>query len=257
MALFTPDDLGYDESVRQTGFNRYKQLLSFHAGSWLKLNLLTTLGALPLCVGIAVSILSSSVLVLLPCSLLGGAIWGPFLAGMVDAIQRGLRDDPNNWWKNYLKSWRQNGRSGAVSGAVLGLLLGMYTFMVYLLWSARVFPGWGTIALYLFSLLLLTILNTLYWPQLVLFEQTTGTRIRNIILFTSKYLWKVLGVALLQMLWWGVFVLFAPWSLILIPFLGWFILFLGQFLLYDQLNEELNIEELYYPNGSPWVNHLE
>lgn len=255
MALFTPDDPGYDESIRQTGFNRYKQLLSFHAGTWLKVNLFTVAGALPLAIGITLSILSSSSLLLIPCALAGGAIWGPFLAGMMDSIQRGLRDDPNNWLQNYKKSWKQNWKSAACSGAVLGLMVGMYVFMAYVLWSARVFPGWGTIAVYLFSILLLVIMNTLYWPQLVLFEQTTVTRVKNILLFTSKYLWRVLGVALLQIFWWGVVVLFAPWTLILIPFLGWFIVFLSQFLLYEPLNRELHIEELFYPNGSPWEDH--
>ena len=251
MALFTPDDPGYDESVRQTGFNRYKQLLSFHAGHWLRLNLLTAVGALPLCIGMTVAILSSSSLLMMLFSVVGGGMFGPFLAGMVDSIQRGLRYDPGNWWQNYKKSWRQNWRSALPTGAALGLLLGMYVFMAYLLYSARLFPGWGTIAVYLFSLLLLVIVNTLYWPQLVLFDQTVLNRLRNIILFTSKYLWRVLGVAFLQMLWWAVFVLFAPWTLILIPFLGWYILFLSQLLLYDALNRELQIEALFYPDGSP------
>lgn len=41
MGLFISDDQEYDENIRQTGFRRYKQLLSLHFGSWLKINLLT------------------------------------------------------------------------------------------------------------------------------------------------------------------------------------------------------------------------
>ena len=70
-------------------------------------NLFTTLGTLPLIAGIALSLLTSSLLVLLPASLLGGMVFGPFLAGLVDSIMRGLRDAPGNWWKNYKKSWKQ------------------------------------------------------------------------------------------------------------------------------------------------------
>ncbi len=246
MGLLTPKDPSYDLSVRQTGFYRYRQLLSLYGVHWFKVGLFTVLGALPLAAGVAYAILSSSLLVLLPASLLGGAILGPFLAGMFDAILRGMRDDPNNWWANYRKSWRQNGRASLLPGALLGLMLGVFAFMAYLFWVSSAAPTPGTVALYLFALLLLTILNTLYWPQLVLFEQTAVNRLRNIILFTAKYLWRVLGAALVQLLYFAILILFAPWTLVLIPLLGvWYILFLSQFMLYDRLNAELRIEEQF------------
>lgn len=246
MGLLTPHDPSYDLSVRQTGFYRYKQLLSLYGIHWFKIGLFTVAGAIPLALGIVGAILTSSLLVLLPASLLGGAIFGPFLAGMFDAILRGLRDDPNNWWRNYKKSWRQNWRGSLLPGALLGLLLGMFAFMAYLMWISNAAPTPGTVALYLFALLLLTIVNTLYWPQLVLFEQTALNRLRNAVLFTAKHLWRVLGAALLQLLYFAILILFAPWTLVLIPLLGvWYILFLSQFLLYDRLNEDLKIEERF------------
>lgn len=52
MGMFFADD-SYDESRRMEGFQRYKQLLSFYAGRWVKVNLLATLGALPLVLGAA------------------------------------------------------------------------------------------------------------------------------------------------------------------------------------------------------------
>lgn len=72
MGMFFADDR-YDESRRMEGFGRYKQLLSFYAGRWVKVNLLTVLGALPLALGIAFAILTSSILVLIPAGLVGGA----------------------------------------------------------------------------------------------------------------------------------------------------------------------------------------
>lgn len=48
MGMFIPEDKFYDETKRQTGFNRYKQLLGRHFGDWFKLNALTILGLLPL-----------------------------------------------------------------------------------------------------------------------------------------------------------------------------------------------------------------
>ena len=243
MGLLLPEDKSYDESVRQTGFNRYKQMLSLHFGKWFKVNLLTTLGILPLAAGVVFSILSTSVLVLIPCSILGGMVFGPFLSGMYDAILRGLRDDPRPWKDNYKRSWKQNWKSSLLPGAILGLLIGMYAFMGMLLWWSSAAPSLGTIALYLVSVLVLLLVVTLYWPQMVLFEQSGLNRMRNIVLFTAKYLWRVLGVSVLQLLYWAIYLLFAPWTLLLIPFLGiWYIVFLSQFLIYDQLNEELQIE---------------
>ena len=246
MGLLTPKDPSYDLSIRQTGFNRYRQLLSFHGVHWFELNLLTVLGALPLATGITLSILSSSLLLLLPCAIIGGMIFGPFLAGMFDSVMRGLRDDPNNWWRNYKKSWRQNLAGSLLPGAVLGLLIGVLVFMAALFWWSNAAPTPGTVAVYLFSILLLVIINTLYWPQLVLFNQTTINRMRNILLFTAKYLWRVLGAALLQLIYFAIVILFAPWTLILVPLLGvWYIIFLSQFILYDGLNKELKIEEQF------------
>jgi len=244
MGLFVHDDPDFDPAVRQTGFKRYQQLLSFHALHWMKLNLFTLAGALPLAAGIGYAILSSSVLVLIPCALLGGMAFGPFLAGLYDGVLRGLRDAPENWWRAYRKSWRQNWRDSLLPGAVLGLLLGMYAFMAALFWWSEVPQTPATLALYLFSALLFLLLNTLYWPQLVLFRQTTLNRLRNIILFTAKYLWRVLGVCALELVYCLIYILCAPWTILLLPFLGaWYITFLSQLLLYDRLNEELHIEE--------------
>lgn len=251
MGLFVHEDPYDDPSVRQVGFNRYKQLLSQYAVSWIKLNLLTALGGIPLVAGIGYAILSSSILVLIPLSMLGGMIWGPFLAGLYDGILRGLRDAPGTWWRSWRQSWRKNGWDSLLPGAILGLLTGMYSFMAALFWWSAAPQTPGTVALYLFSVALFLLINTLYWPQLVLFRQTGLNRMRNIILFTAKYFWRVAGVTLLQLAYLLIYVLLAPWTLLLIPVLGlWYILFLSQFLIYKQMDQELGIEEKFQvPNS--------
>ena len=65
MGLFTPAEADEGMYVRQTGFNRYKQLLDFHAGTWFRVGLLTVAGIFPLVTGILFSITTSSVLALL------------------------------------------------------------------------------------------------------------------------------------------------------------------------------------------------
>ncbi|MCR5824996.1 MAG: hypothetical protein K6G54_00365 [Oscillospiraceae bacterium] len=245
MALFFRDD-DYDESVRQVGFARYRQLLSTYFGRWLVVNLLTLLGSLPLAAGIAAGILWSSVLVLIPASLLGGMVFGPFLAGLYDAILRGLRDAPGSWRENYRRSWRQNAVGSLLPGALLGLMAGMFAFMLYLLYSATAAPGWGTLLPYLFSMALCLLIATLYWPQLVLFRQSNGIRLRNAVLFTIRHFGCVALSVLLQLGYLLVFVLFAPWTLLLLPLLGyWYIVFVSQFVLYDALDAELHIEEQF------------
>lgn len=246
MGLFFPEDPHFNETKRQTGFYRYRQLLSARFGRWWKTNLLTLAGFVPLTAGIFYAVASTSILVLLPASPLGGMIAGPFLAGMYDAILRGLRDDPLPWRESCKRAWKQNWKSSLVPGALLGLVLGVYTFMTMLFWWAERTPSPGTLALYLFALLVVVIVNTLYWPQLVLFQQKASIRLQNCLLFCIKYFWRVLGVGLLQLGYWTVFVLFAPWTLLLLPVLGvWYILFLSQFLIYTQMNEAFSIEELY------------
>lgn len=243
MGLLIPEDREYDESVRQTGFNRYKQLLSNRFGQWCKLNLLTLAGAVPLAGGILYAIGTSSILVLFPCAAVGGAIFGPFLSGLYDGIFRGLRDDPRPWWENYKKSWRQNALGSLLPGMILGLLIGIYAFMGMLFWWADAFPTGGTIVLYLCALLLTLVLLSLYWPQMVLFSQSPTIRLRNCLLFCIKYFWRVMGTGILQLAYWALYVLFAPWTLLLLPILGfWYILFLSQFLLYDQMNDAFHIE---------------
>lgn len=247
MGLFVSEDKNYDETRRQTGFNRYKQLLGRHFGDWFKLNALTILGLLPLAAGILFAIAASSILVLIPCSLVGGMIFGPFLSGMYDSLLRALRDEPMPWWMSYKKSWKQNFLGSLVPGALLGLMVGFFCFMGMMLWWAQTPPSPGTILLFLFSALLTVVIAQLYWPQLVLFRQSPGVRLRNILLFTIQYFWRVMGVGLLQLAYWGICILFTPWTLLILPIAGiWYILFLSQFLLYERLNQAFQIEEQFH-----------
>ena len=246
MGLFVREDPSYDETIRQTGFNRYKQLMSIRFGHWWKVSMITLVGMVPLAAGIIYAVGVSSLLVLLPCSIVGGMIAGPFLAGMYDAILRGLRDDPLPWKDAWARAWKQNWKASLVPGALMGLMAGLYAFAAMLFWWAERAPSLGTVALLLFSLLLLLVVCTLYWPQLVLFEQSPVLRLRNCALFCVKYFWRVMGAGLIQLVFIAVYVLFAPWSVLLLPVIGaWYLVFLAQFLIYDQLDDSLHIEEQY------------
>ena len=101
-------------------------------------------------------------------------------------------------------------------------------------------------ALLLFSVIILLIHELLYWPQMVLFSQPLKQTIINSLLFTSKYLWRILLIVIINLIFLGILISLAPYSLILLPFIGiWYPVFLSQFLLYDYLNEELEIEKKF------------
>lgn len=243
MPLLYPEDPYEDENAPKKGFDRYRQLLSVRFRTWWKIDLLTLAGFAPLAAGIFCAVASKSLLVLLPCSILGGAIAGPFLAGMYDALMRGFRNDPRPWWDCYKLSWKQNWKSSLIPGALLGLFLGVFVFMAMLFWVAERAPSAGTVVIYLAAFTVVMVVNSLYWPQLVMFDQRASVRLKNCLLFCIKYFLRALGSGLVQLVWWVLFVLFAPWTLLLLPLLGvWYILFLSQFVIFEQMSEAFGIE---------------
>lgn len=255
MALFFRDDKSYDTSRRMKGFDRYRQLMGTYAPRWILTNILTLVGTIPLAFGIWYSIMSSSVLVLIPASILGGMILGPFLAGMYDQILRGLRDAPGKWKKQYARSWKQNWKASLLPGAILGFLIGMLSFAIYILWISPAGPTAGTKVILLASSGLLLLVCTLYWPQLVLFEQTNLIRMKNAMLFSIQHFFKMLLVVAVQLLYIAGAVLFAPWTILISPILGyWFILFITQFWIYEDMDRAFAIEEQFYAlEGDPWA----
>lgn len=244
MALFSYNHLPEGTGQRLTGFKRYQELLSRDFKRFFAVNLLTLTGFFPFAFGVLFAILSSSVLILILACIIGGITAGPTLSCMHDAIFRSLRDAPGEWLENYKRAWKQNWRQSIVPGVIFCLLLGFYSFMMATFWWASQLPGFGTIAVYLFGLLLLTMFFSLYWPQIALFEQSKKQRFQNCLLFMIRFFWKTLGCALLTLLYWAIMFLFLPWTSILLPFTGiWFILFTTDFLLYPSMDEVFCIEE--------------
>lgn len=234
-----------DARGRLTGIDRYQDVLGRNWKRFVLSGLCTLAGFLPFAAGVAYAMLSSSVLVLLPAGLAGGAIAGPFLAGLYDTILRALRDAPGSWAQNYRKALKQNWRGALLPGALTGLFLAAAAFAGMMLFAwAKVWPSVGTICIYLFSWLLFFSISTLYWPQFVLFEQGNAIRLRNVLLFVLTYFLPVLGTGVLQLVFWLLMVLFAPWTLLLLPVAAiWFILFEVLFLLYDDLEKAFRLEE--------------
>ena len=244
MGIFFPDEPDHFPDQRPTGFKRYSQVLE---RDWKRLimgNLLTVGSLLPFALGVGYAVLSSSILVLLPVCVLGGIIAGPGIACMYDMILRGLRDNVDDWWYSYKKAMKQNFRAAILPGMMMCLFLGFYIFSCALLWWAPGNPGFGTIAVMLISALIVTMVFTVWWPQVVLFDQKHSIQLKNCLLFFIRYLKPTLIAAAAQLAWWLFLVVMLPWSGYVIPFIGiWYILYLSTFLIYDRLDEAFAIEE--------------
>lgn len=156
MGLFSVTDWGPGNGQREVGSARFRELIHRDFGKFFLANLFTAAGFLPFASGCVYAILSKSVLVLIISGLIGGAIAGPFLSGMTDCIYRSLRDAPGGFFENWKKAMRQNLKASIVPGMILFLLTGVYLFMgVMIFWWASSLPGLGTIAIYLFGMLIM------------------------------------------------------------------------------------------------------
>lgn len=265
--MFFPFRTNYNiasNGKRLTGFSRYTEVLARSFKKFMLTNLLTLAGFLPFAFGVALAILTSSVLVLIPACLIGGVFAGSALSCMYDTILRSLRDAPGSWWSDYKRVWKQNWRQSLIPGILFCLMLGIYIFMAMLFWWSVRFPGWGTVAVYVSSLFLFTMFFSVCWPQIVLFEQPFGQCAKNCLLFMMRFFPKTAGIALLQLAYWVIMILFLPWSVVLLPLIGiWFILYSANFLMYDTFNNAFQIEAKiaeafpeqipYYEDDETWL----
>lgn len=244
MGIFFPSDPDYFPDRRKVGFARYAQVLERDWKRFLLGNFLTLLFFIPLIVGVGCAVLYSSILVLIPAGMIGGAIAGLGIAGMYDMILRALRDNLDDWWFSYKRAMRQNLGSAWLPGAVLGLFLGFFCFACYMLWISGRQISLGTVVIMAAAAMLVLMVYSIWWPQVVLFSQKPGIQLKNCILFTIQNFWRVVGVSALQLAWWVIFVLLMPWTAFLAPFLGfWYLWFVCTHLLYPQLDRAFRIEE--------------
>lgn len=242
--FFASDEEHYVPGLRKTGFPRYKEVLEDSWKEFFFVGFLTLLYYIPFAGGMVCAVLSKSALVALVSGLVGGAIAGPGFACLVDLILRRLRNDRDDWWPCYKRAMRQNFRAAILPGVFQCLILGMIVFAwALMIWGAGTVTM-GTLLLLLVASLLLAMLMMGWWPQVVLFEQKAPIQIKNALFFAIFHFKKVLGAALLQVVWWAVIALFMPWTAFVVPILGvWYVLYLGLFLIYPDLNRDFRVEE--------------
>ena len=244
MGLFFHEDPDFTPGMRKKGFARYRQVLEREWKRFFLVDLLTLGSLIPFGLGVACAVLSESVLVLIPACVLGGLIAGPGMAGMYDAILRALRDNFDDWWYSYKRAIRPSWRQSLLPGVLGCLFVGFYIFACALVWWADAPITLGTVSILFTSALLVTMVFSVWWPQVVLFDQKHGIQLKNCLLFCLQYFGKVIKAALVQLAWWVFMVLMMPWTAFVVPFLGvWYVLFVSNFLLYDHLDTAFEIEE--------------
>ena len=244
MGLFFPDDVNRFTSGRATGFARYREVLEGSFKEFFLVGFITLVFLIPFGLGMVYAILSTSALVMLAAGVVGGAISGPGIACMYDIILRRLRNDKSDWWVCYKKSMRQNWRASIFPGIVQCVFLGFLIFSGALLWWAELPITIGTAATLVLSAILFLMVLSVWWPQVVLFDQRVGLQLKNAVFFILFHLGRALGAAVLQAAWWVIMFLFLPWTAFLVPFLSmWYILYLAVFLLYRPMDEAFRIEE--------------
>lgn len=242
--FFAGDEDHHIEGMKRTGFARYKHVLERDFKQLILVGFITLVFFIPFGAGMVYAVLSRSLLLAILSGLLGGAIAGPGYACMVDLILRRMRNDLDDWGVCWKRSFRQNFGAAILPGMVQCTFLGVITFaFALILWGAApVSPG--TLFILAFAILLATMILSVWWPQVVLFQQTHLLRLKNSILFCVLHFGKTFGSALLQTIWWGACVLFMPWTAFLVPFLSvWYILLVSINLIYTELDDDFRIEE--------------
>ena len=242
--FFGGDEERFTPGVRKGGFPRYKEVLEGNWKDFIKVGFITLLFFIPLAAGLFYAVGSQSALAAIGAGLVGGVISGPGFACMEDLILRRLRDDKADWTVCWKRSMKQNWKASLLPGAIQGLFLALIVFAgALILWGAAPISV-GTLLLLALSILLGTMVLTVWWAQVVTFEQKALQQVKNAVLFGVFHFGKTLLAALLQIAWWAVMALFMPWTAFVVPFLGlWYILFVALHLIYPMLDADFHIEE--------------
>lgn len=228
---------------RKTGYARFTELLGLHFGSFFKAGLLACISALPFYFGLSLAVMTHLFPLMLLTGLLGGAIAGPQITGLADTILRAQRDEPGLWWLTYKAAWKKNWKASLVPGALAGFLSASMIFALLHLNAEAL--SLSVLLGFLLSALLCLAVFTYLFPQVALFEMGLGHILRNAMLLILRHPLKTLGAALLQAIYWGLFLAYHPLSQLMLPITGlWFPLFMGMSVVYPSMEAEFNLEEL-------------
>ena len=214
------------DTPRKTGILRFFEVVSRDLTGMFLANFLTCLGFVPGICLVGFGFLSGSLLVMLAGAVLGGAIAGPFLAGMYDTVLRALRDEPGYWWTTYRRAFRQNWKNSILPGILYTLVVTFQIYILYFCFSTAAQGGSVGTGIWVGAILNLVVFHMLFtymWPQVVLLNQPFHQTLVNSLLCMLGFLPHALAASLLQIVFWGVVILTMPLGVVLMVLLGfWF-----------------------------------
>ena len=232
----------FDGNERKTGLLRLFELLGRNGWAFLWTGFLSLMTLLPFLGSVAFAWKNRSLLVLVIGGVLGGSIAAPFMCGLIDVLLCSLRDQSHFLWQRYRTSVHRNWKASLPFGILFGAVFAIQIFtLLYLPYSGT---GLGLLLCQVISILVSTSLLLHSIPQIALMQLSAIAIIKNSVLMSIRYFPKTLLAVLIQLLYWGVMLLFFPMTSIVILFTSlWFPALLGLLVLYPSLNEAFQIEE--------------
>ena len=235
------------DAPRKTGVGRFFELVGRDMSGMFLANLLTCLGFLPVICLVYSGFLANSRPVMLASAVVGGILAGPALAGMYDTVLRALRDEAGYWWTTYRKAFKRNFKSAILPGIVYCTVVTIQIFLVFFCFNMLYhgtnvgLPMWVATVL---NLVLLHMLFSYMWPQVVLLDQPFTLTLKNSLNCMIAFLPHALAAAIVQVLFWGVVILCMPLGLLLMLVFGfWFVTEVSCQIVYGDIDRVFHIEE--------------
>lgn len=229
------------DEPRKKGLARLIEMLGRDFWAFFRAGFLAFLGMIPFIFGMILAITSHAVIFVLAAGLIGGMIAAPELCGMADTVLRSLRDEPGYWWTTYRRAWKRNAKACLLPGAIFGLVIGMQIFTLFHMNSLQstVF-SW---AILIAGMVLVLGLITYIIPQIALLDMSFAGILKNAVLLFLGYLPRSIGTVAVQVVYWGVFLLFFPVSLYILPFTNlWLPMVPSLLIIYIPMEKSFNLE---------------
>lgn len=230
------------DEPRKKGVARLLEVLGRDLWSFFKAGFLAFLSFLPFVACMVLAIDTHALIFVLVGCTISGMIAAPQVCGMADTVLRSLRDEPGYWWNTYCRAWKRNAAATLLPGALCGLVFGMQIFTFWHMDSIGTsLVSWVAL---IAGLILSIGLQTYMIPQLALLDLPLFGILKNAVLLLLGYLPRSVGAIAVQVLYWGVLMLFFPVSLLLFPFTNfWLPMTLSLLIIYDPMEKSFNIEK--------------
>ena len=232
---------------RKVGAARFFELLGRDLWPFYKASILCVLGFAPGYAAVLFSAMAASLPLCLLSGAVGGLIAAPVFCGMLDTILRALRDEAGYWWTTYRKAFKQNFKASILPGVLYCVVVTVQIFLVYFCFNLLYHGtnvGVGMWVATVLNLILLHMLFSYMWPQIVLLDQPLGQTLKNSVNCMIAFLPHALAASLVTVLFWGLVILCMPLGLLLMLVFGfWFQVEITSQIVYGDLDRVFHIEE--------------